>query len=345
MHKLGLGFRDEAPEAAEGLDWPSGVSGGEAVVCSLRHWHPWDEVPERYELHWIEWVHTTEFTVVRVVVDWPGRPATEAQRRRTMGARRRGRYVDCLEVRGGVPRAERLRQRRAESTSIRTRSARDDHRISVPRSSTARPPATTAELEAGAGAPRTARARRARTPAAPPGRSAPPAPRHPPSPAPTCPPTSNPPAPPPPRASNPPAPPEPPARDGGDSGSQESQGRWFESSTAHSQTSLEEDDFRMATGRGRFRAKVPCGAVIRSSGSRTDSAGTEFLHSAGLRPRACGGGGRDENRRPPRATPRARSRRRVILRAAVNGPLGVYARLVSVVALSRCISDWMADKS
>lgn len=35
-------------------------------------WHPWLDVPERYELRHVEWAHTTDFAVVRVVSDWRG---------------------------------------------------------------------------------------------------------------------------------------------------------------------------------------------------------------------------------------------------------------------------------
>ena len=73
-------FRSEAPEGTEELDWPWGVRDSEAVVCSLGQWHPWDEVPERYELRSVEWADTTEFSVVRFVADWRGdlRPRPEA---------------------------------------------------------------------------------------------------------------------------------------------------------------------------------------------------------------------------------------------------------------------------
>src|SRR5207249_2226336 len=65
-------FGGETPEGVDELDWPRGVNDSEAVVCSLAQWHPWDEVPEHYELRIVEWADTTEFSVVRFVVDWQG---------------------------------------------------------------------------------------------------------------------------------------------------------------------------------------------------------------------------------------------------------------------------------
>jgi hypothetical protein len=65
-------FRGVTPEGVEELDWPSGVRDSEVVVCSLGQWHPWDEVPESYELRRAEWADTTEFSVIRFVVQWQG---------------------------------------------------------------------------------------------------------------------------------------------------------------------------------------------------------------------------------------------------------------------------------
>ena len=64
-----------APKPLEGVDsvdWPGGIGDSELVVCTLARWHPWGDVPERYELRAVEWAHTTEFAVVRVVANWRG---------------------------------------------------------------------------------------------------------------------------------------------------------------------------------------------------------------------------------------------------------------------------------
>jgi hypothetical protein len=65
-------FVDGPPDGVDSLDWPGGLRESELVVCSLLHWHPWGDVPERYELRTVEWANTTEFAVVRVVADWRG---------------------------------------------------------------------------------------------------------------------------------------------------------------------------------------------------------------------------------------------------------------------------------
>lgn len=65
-------LRDGPPEGVNLLEWPGGIGDSELLVCSLRQWHPWGDVPERYELQAVEWAHTTEYAVVRVIVDWRG---------------------------------------------------------------------------------------------------------------------------------------------------------------------------------------------------------------------------------------------------------------------------------
>lgn len=65
-------FGENAPEGVDALEWPGGIRDAELVVCSLGQWHPWGDVPERYELRTVEWANTTEFSVVRVVGDWRG---------------------------------------------------------------------------------------------------------------------------------------------------------------------------------------------------------------------------------------------------------------------------------
>ena len=65
-------FGEDPPEGVDAIEWPGGIRGAELIVCSLGQWHPWGDVPERYELREVEWANTTEFSVVRVVGDWRG---------------------------------------------------------------------------------------------------------------------------------------------------------------------------------------------------------------------------------------------------------------------------------
>jgi Restriction endonuclease len=65
-------LRDGPPNGVDSLEWPGGIRDSELLVCSLRQWHPWGDVPERYELQAVEWAHTTEYAVVRVIADWRG---------------------------------------------------------------------------------------------------------------------------------------------------------------------------------------------------------------------------------------------------------------------------------
>lgn len=62
----------ERPEGVDQWEWPAGLTDSGLVVCSLGQWHPWLGVPEGYELRTVEWAHTTDFAVVRVVADWRG---------------------------------------------------------------------------------------------------------------------------------------------------------------------------------------------------------------------------------------------------------------------------------
>jgi Restriction endonuclease len=65
-------FPDRRPRGVDPLEWPAGIGESELVVCSLGQWHPWGDVPDRYELRAAEWANTTEFSVVRVTADWRG---------------------------------------------------------------------------------------------------------------------------------------------------------------------------------------------------------------------------------------------------------------------------------
>ncbi|MCP9486379.1 MAG: hypothetical protein MSC30_11000 [Gaiellaceae bacterium MAG52_C11] len=65
-------FGGEGPEGVDQREWPAGLTDTALLVCSLAHWHPWPDVPEGYELRTVEWTHTTDFAVVRVVADWRG---------------------------------------------------------------------------------------------------------------------------------------------------------------------------------------------------------------------------------------------------------------------------------
>lgn len=65
-------FGGEEPDGVDPLEWPAGVNETALIVCSLGQWHPWTDKPERYELRNVEWAHTTDASVVRVVADWRG---------------------------------------------------------------------------------------------------------------------------------------------------------------------------------------------------------------------------------------------------------------------------------
>jgi Restriction endonuclease len=65
-------FGGERPDHVGEWGWPAGLTETALVLCSLGQWHPWRDVPEAYELRNVEWAHTTDFAVVRVVADWRG---------------------------------------------------------------------------------------------------------------------------------------------------------------------------------------------------------------------------------------------------------------------------------
>jgi hypothetical protein len=65
-------FNDAPERVVDPLKWPAGIGESQFVICSLGQWHPWSDTPERYELRFVEWANTTDFSVVRVVGDWRG---------------------------------------------------------------------------------------------------------------------------------------------------------------------------------------------------------------------------------------------------------------------------------
>jgi hypothetical protein len=62
------GFRFEDDERW----WPAGMNDSELIVCRLSSWHPWHEIPESYEMRFVEWAFTTDYAVIRPVADWNG---------------------------------------------------------------------------------------------------------------------------------------------------------------------------------------------------------------------------------------------------------------------------------
>jgi hypothetical protein len=66
-----LGLERSEIDDEDALWWPI-IRESELVICALSSWHPLGERPESYELRFIEWTTTSDYTVMRYVADWRG---------------------------------------------------------------------------------------------------------------------------------------------------------------------------------------------------------------------------------------------------------------------------------